>query len=108
MLTESGWRDNQRTADRTEAGLEERDAANWAPGEKPERGVSVFLHLVLRVNERAAAQPGKRESLSGGMCMQSCHLVLGTERTAGRDPQCYFPTATGHCSRCQQPIVALA
>lgn len=44
----------------------------------------------------------------GKACLEECHLVLGTERTAGRDPQCYFPTATGHCSRCQQPIVALA
>lgn len=108
MLPESGWSDNPRTADKTEAGLEERDAANWAPGEKPERGVSVFLHLVLRVNEGAAAQPGKRESLSGGMCMQSCHLVFGSERAAGRDPPCRSPTASGHCSRCQQPIVVLA
>lgn len=108
VLNDSGWSDNQRTADKTKTGLEEQYAANWAPGEKPERGVSVFLHLVSRVNERAAAQSGKRESLSGGMCMQSCHLVFGTERMVGRDPKCQFPTASGHCSRGQQPIVVLA
>lgn len=93
-----------------------RQKQDWRSGtrcqlgisEKPERGVSVSPHLVLRVSERAAAQPGKRESLSGGMCMQGCHLVFGSERRAGRDPRCPFPTASGHCSRCQQPIVVLA
>lgn len=38
-LTDGGWSDEQRTAERTEAGLAKQDAANWAHGEENVVGV---------------------------------------------------------------------
>lgn len=61
----TGWSDNQTTADKTEAGLAEQDAANWAHGEKHER-----------LPGRLERGKSVRSNVQG---TQICHLPFGTE-----------------------------
>lgn len=87
MLTDCGRTDKERTAEKTEAGPAEQDAANWARGEKHEqvwgRLCASPVERSNRVNEREAAKAGERERLSGAMCRASVIWCLALSERLG-------------------------
>lgn len=65
-LTEGGWSDKRRTADKIEAGLAEQDAANWARNTSGLRGRLSAARVGGVGGDQVKA--GKKERASGAIC----------------------------------------